>query len=616
MNFKIKNLPYKDPYFIMLSLIMGLATVLRFYGLTNQSLWLDELHTLTEIDPSLTWSDMYGYLKCCDPHPPLYYIIERILAIVFGHTDFVARSLSAICGVVSVWAMYLLGKELLNKSLGLIAALLTCINYYNIYYSQEARCYIMAFLFVVLSYLYFIKLLKGLKVKDALLYGLFALCAIYSHYFSFFIVTSQAVIALIFLIGDKENRVQLLKTFAISGAIIVIGYLPWLPVVMEFSKLKSFWITTPDSSFAVTYFHAYFGNDYLIRTFLEILLLYYCIQVFLQPNGSLRSIKQSPLQLSFMIFSMGIGLTYLIPYIRSQMVVPMLFDRYTIVVVPLFLMACALAIAFIHSRAIQIITIASILILSLTELFIVKNYYKQSKVIKTQFRQMTAFIAEDSENKYPIVEEKTAWHHRYYLAQFDYKVEILSGSKEASVDSILRKKKNYDLDGFWIVGAHANEAKLLPEVQKNLDTAYYMVKSKDFYDTWAQLYIRKGGTSLIPKYFPGQVANFYSADVVPMWGGSIVSQPVPLKAGKYSMTIIAMGTVAKKEFPHLTVYANDRKIGDFTISEIFDFYKITFELSASEKNASFRIDLDNDTMDPATGQDRNAFIKDITIKNQ
>src|SRR5688500_17906536 len=120
-------------------LILVVAFLMRIYKLTHQSLWLDELHNMNEADPDISWGTMFNYLRSSDQHPPLYFIVERLSFSIFGHTEFVARFISVIAGTVSVWAMYLLGKEFLNKSLGTIVAIITCVNYYNLYYSQEAR---------------------------------------------------------------------------------------------------------------------------------------------------------------------------------------------------------------------------------------------------------------------------------------------------------------------------------------------------------------------------------------------------------------------------------------------------------------------------------------------
>src|SRR6185503_15042542 len=109
------------------------AFVMRLWKIDFQSLWLDELHTMNISDPDIGWKDMLGYLKCCDQHPPLFFFLARISFEFFGYTAVSARLISVIAGTVSVWAMYLLGKEILNRNLGLIAAALTTVNFYNLY---------------------------------------------------------------------------------------------------------------------------------------------------------------------------------------------------------------------------------------------------------------------------------------------------------------------------------------------------------------------------------------------------------------------------------------------------------------------------------------------------
>jgi len=553
----MKNpLSEKNQNFILLSLILIVAISLRFYGLTNQSMWVDELHTMVETDPSTSWGKLFDYLRCCDPHPPLYFICVKILFSVFGHTEGIARGLSAICGVVSVWSMYLLGKEVLNQRLGIIAAWLTCVNYYNIYYSQEARCYIMAFLFTVFSFIYFIRLIRGLQFKNVYLYSLFTLLLLYSHYYSLFIVAAQALIAFILMFGEKENRKTFLKTFAVAGAIIGVGFLPWVPFVLEKVNLTSFWISPPEPSFAISYFSAYFGHNDLLKPILVLLLFYYCYQVFSESNKELENVKESPLQLSFFISFIAIGITYVIPYVRSLIFVPMLFDRYTIVVVPIFLLAIAFGISLIRNRTIHVVILSTILFLSFIDLSIAKKYYSKSKPIKTQFREMTEFISGDG-RLYPIIEERTAWQHGYYLKKYNYNATVFAASKEAIVDSILlRTSDQYKLNRFWIVGAHGFEAHLNPQVRQKLDNAYTLVKEKEFYDAWAQLFVAKSLIIDVTSYFD---LSDYGGMVIPIWGGIVTSRPMPMQVGRYTLKINHRGTKASNIYPHLVVLLDDKK---------------------------------------------------------
>jgi hypothetical protein len=330
-------------------------------------------------------------------------------------------------------------------------------------------------------------------------------------------------------------------------------------------------------------------------------------------------VKESPLQLAFFVFFIAIAVTYLIPYLRSVVVVPMLFNRYTIVVLPAFIIAIAFAFILIHNRLIQTMMIVTFVTLSLTDLLIVRKYYSDRRIRKTQFREMTEFISENGKGKlYPIVEEKTAWQHGYYLKKYNYNVPVLGGNKENTVNSILlRGTQDTDLDAFWLVGAHGYEPHLNAETQKSLDTAFTLVKEKEFYDTWAQLYLRKhvrkssSHIMLIPKYFPGQVANYYNADVVAIWAGAITSLPVQMKAGTYNIIISQMGTPLNNIYPQLSFYANNDKIGNLSATETFQSIEFSLKL-ATDQDVTFKIQLDND--DASNGQDRNAFIKSVIIE--
>jgi uncharacterized membrane protein len=612
-----KLLRVKDPYTIILSLILVVAAILRFYGLTNQSLWVDELHTMIEADPTIHWSQMFEYLRGIDQHPPLFFIIERVLFYLFGHTEGVARSFPAMCGLVSVWAMYLLGKELLDKKLGTIAALITCINYFNIDYSQEARCYIMAFLFATFSYLYFIKLMKSLLLRHLYPYVFFTVLMLYSHYYSLFVVAAQGLVALVLLLGQKGDKKQFIKVAAIGSIIIVISYLPWAPFLIAMSKIESFWISPIESSFGTTYFFDYFGNNQFLQPFLILLLTYFCWQVFAQSNLSVDRIKDSPLQLTFLVFFVAVAVTYLAPYLRSILVVPMLFNRYTIVVLPGFIIVIAFAFVLINNRMALTIMLTAFVALTLMDLLIVRKYYSDRKHRKTQFREMTKFISEDPKRIFPIVEERTAWQHRYYLKKYNNNAPILSGNKEATIDSILTSP-NYDLDGFWIVGAHGFEPHLLHEVQQKLDTTYTLMKQREFYDAWAQLYIRTDSTKNVTWdsahdvtwYFPGR-ANYFKETVVPIWGGTIASQSILVKPNSYNVRISHVGTKASGVYPHIKVFINDKKIGEFYTSEYWTENSFRFEVQ-NEQFIVIKLDFDNDLS--VGGKDRNAFIKSVFVE--
>ena len=74
--------------------------------------------------------------------------------LLFGGSEFFVRSFSVLFAVASVPAIYLLGRQLFDSRVGLIAAALLAVNAYLVQYSQDARSYSLMVLLGLLSSLY------------------------------------------------------------------------------------------------------------------------------------------------------------------------------------------------------------------------------------------------------------------------------------------------------------------------------------------------------------------------------------------------------------------------------------------------------------------------------
>jgi uncharacterized membrane protein len=613
----------KDKQILLLWLIILIGFILRAVRLNYQSYWVDELHTMNESDPAITWAAMFNYLKCCDPHPPLYFIFCRIVFAIFGHTEFIGRFISLVFGTVSIWAMYFLGKEIYNKRLGLLAAALTSINYFHILYSQETRNYILVFLFTALSLAYFFRLLKNRQRRDMIGFAVMTLLMMYSHYFGLFIAFAEFVVALFFIVVDQINRKVLLKWFLLGGLIIAVGYAPWVPFFLAISRIHSFWIGEINQTFAKEFFYQYFGDSSLVLPFIVLLLIYYCVEVFHNQHIETdleQNRYNNPLTLSFIVLFATTVLAYLIPYIRSILVVPMLFNRYTIVVVPAFLLAVAFALDRIRDHMVRLLVIGTIAVLSMTDLVLVKHYY--TSIRKTQFRQITSYIvasAREDGKAYPIINQVTSWQQQYYITHWKYKGEIITGKKEDLIDSILSKSSpKFDLEGFWVVGFHG-EGRLSEEKKAALDSAYVLVRDTSGFDAWGEFYLSQtaaGGSRVIAarNFDPKLVIDMDGQKVIPVWGGSVASNPVSIKKGSYQMSIMARGTPFDTTYPHLKIYLNDRLIDQYYTGQAYTEHKTRVEIP-EDGSYVLKIDLDNDAAAPGRG-DRNAFVKRVFFKKQ
>jgi mannosyltransferase len=601
----------------VLGLNLLISLLLRLKGLNFQSLWLDELHTMNEANPNLTWGELFGFLKQIDQHPPLYFITERLAFDIFGYTEFAARFISVIAGTVSIWAMFRLGKEVLNKSLGTICAIITAVNFYNLSYSQEARPYIFAFLFAALSFTYFIRLVKAPSKKTALYYALFTLLLLYSHYYSLFAVAAQVVLALIFILQEHGPDRKVLSKYLFTGFIVIaIGYLPCLPFLISVAQIKSFWIQDIPVDFMQRFFYGYFGDADLLNPLLIILLSAFFIRVsMLSGTIATGKIKDNPLLLSFTIIFTWIAAVLFIPYLRSLITVPMLYPRYTIVLLPAIILALAYSIELFKIPLLKYLLTGLFVGLSLINLFFVKKYY--TTVSKTQFREMSQYVVQENPGNLAIFNEVTAWHQQYYLTLFGSKAEVLSGN-DANIDSIINKQtKDYARRGFWIVGAHGTP---MPDKTKlkALDTAYTLLKERTFYDAWALFYMSKRFMTdnyIFVKYddfAPGTGSVLANEKQIAIWKGAISTKPVAVKKGRFEMAISAMGTSAANVFPHLNIYMNGKKIANYFVTGNMEEKSFDFDID-SDKNATFTIEMDNDLQVPPN-QDRNTFVQYLLIK--
>ncbi len=118
------------------------------------------------------WSEV---LKQC--HMPLYYLYLKPFS---GFSDLVLRLTSFVPGVISIYIMYLAGKEF-SKKVGIVAALLTSTLSFLIYYSQEVRFYSLLFLFSALSMLFTIKFLKNSSKTNLAGYIISNILIIFTH---------------------------------------------------------------------------------------------------------------------------------------------------------------------------------------------------------------------------------------------------------------------------------------------------------------------------------------------------------------------------------------------------------------------------------------------------
>ncbi len=231
-------------------LILAVAVTNRFTGLVKRDFWYDEAFTGVAVKE--TFHDMI-IMIINDVHPPLYYAALKVFSSFFNYSVFGIRLFSAIFGVLAVWALYLLAKELFNRKVGLCAALVATISPFAIQYSQEARMYTMLVFLILISAYFFVKGLQTKERKCFALWGFFTGLSMLTHYMGvIFSAVYYAVFVAWGIVGLDWSQLKSVgqKSKAVIGKIwpskeILLGYgvtflvfLPWLKMFLHHISIK------------------------------------------------------------------------------------------------------------------------------------------------------------------------------------------------------------------------------------------------------------------------------------------------------------------------------------------------------------------------------------------
>lgn len=228
-----------SPFFFAI-VVIGLA--LRLFMLTSNELWLDETHSIFIAGDSP--AEMVEKLKD-DGHPPLYFMLMFMWKSLFGESELSVRLLSVLFGMASLAVVYWLGKSLINECVALAGMFVAAVAPIHVYYSQEARMYMMLAFLSALSSGFLWLAIKHEKKRYWWAYVLSATFLVYTHIFGWFALPAGNL----FLLLNRERR-HLFFKLAAYQAVIVILFLPWVPIVPKQAGqaglwMKEYWQATP-----------------------------------------------------------------------------------------------------------------------------------------------------------------------------------------------------------------------------------------------------------------------------------------------------------------------------------------------------------------------------------
>lgn len=225
--------------FILLLLILGLATFLRFYRLSEymtflgdegrdalviRSMLLD--HHIPLIGPPTSIGNIYL--------GPLYYYMMAIPMAVFWLNPVAAAGMNAAIGVLTVFLIYILSKRWFGKEAGLIASFLYAVSPVTIIYSRSSWNPNPAPFFAILSIYSLYKAQKGGSIKWFALAGAFIGAAVQMHYLALILI--PICISLYFL--KRPYRFTGLLS-AVLSFVFVMSPLVWFDLRHNFLNYRA-----------------------------------------------------------------------------------------------------------------------------------------------------------------------------------------------------------------------------------------------------------------------------------------------------------------------------------------------------------------------------------------
>jgi 4-amino-4-deoxy-L-arabinose transferase-like glycosyltransferase len=167
------------------------GAALRFSTLDVQSFWHDEAVTAHRIIRHSLFATI-GKVPGSESTPPLYYMLAWLWTRVFGISEPGLRSLSALIGTATVPVAYRAARTLAPRRAPAVAtAALAAVSPVLVWYSQEARAYILLVLLGALSFLFFLRALRGGERRDLAWWAVVSALALCAHYFAVFVVLPE-----------------------------------------------------------------------------------------------------------------------------------------------------------------------------------------------------------------------------------------------------------------------------------------------------------------------------------------------------------------------------------------------------------------------------------------
>jgi mannosyltransferase len=203
------------------ALALAVSVSLWFIAI-RAPLWLDETGSFWQINGG--FSAIWPRQGLCFP---AYSYILWLWTKIAGTTEIALRVPSILAMLAAVYLLYCAARELFDREVGFIAAIVFCVHPIVIFAAIDVRPYAFGVLATNTAILALVRLRKSDSLWLAALFGFAAACTVWFHYLFVVIVPSFAICYFAIKIGQQWRLVW--RQFGIALLAFVIGLLPVIP---------------------------------------------------------------------------------------------------------------------------------------------------------------------------------------------------------------------------------------------------------------------------------------------------------------------------------------------------------------------------------------------------
>lgn len=353
-------------------IILCSACLVYFSGISHESIWWDESYSAFMAGHSP--SEILHFIHT-DNHPPLYYLILSLVVSLFGNSAWALRLPSAL-GAIGLVA---LGAGPVRRSLGNKTALIfTGITLFTpviLIYAHEARMYSLANLTVTASALYGYLAVRDKQKSDWIVFGLFSLASAYLHYYGLMAAFFIHLILFIQILWKKRN---LLKTYLVCASFIILGYLPWIRMLIRqiHNVSGGFWVSAVSLEGIFNALIQPFAYKEIFPPVLPGMIVLLITSWVVVITGLVVVIKKPVDGTRFFTFLVLLvfSFTFITPMIISLFFNPIFYERYIIILDGLFLLLLSLGVSQLPQKWLQVVFLG---IYAILNIFTIKDIYTQ-----------------------------------------------------------------------------------------------------------------------------------------------------------------------------------------------------------------------------------------------